>query len=252
MLIANLPERYIDYLYNGLAVNEAFASFLGEANLCPFFRVAGVLALLETMAGDATFDERDRNHVNRDKIALFWRIIGNEQPTDARTPSGDSWPSESMVAFQTYASWIFDDCHLFVYKNKFEQMQPFFNANVQRAETEKIFNDLRGMVSSPLNVEQMRQKLSNSEHGVGGLQRDVYAFFIKLGLLERSMWHETPEIPRRAWKVNWEPSKDQLPRLESPIPLTRACVKALCDDLAIQTVGTLDDTTRAQIRSVST
>lgn len=238
-------------------MDPEFMAFLGDAADAPLLRIAGVIGLLDEMASDFAFDEVDRKHVDREKTALFWRIIGQELPSDAKTDSGTGWPAGFIASLPRQASRILDDCHLWTYVKAWSQTNVFLSRGAARDEVEHIFSTLRDAVQEPVYVEGLRQKFHHSEPGADTVQQLIYTLFIKLGILERAAWAKEPCLIEAQLLETMEQQQDTQPVetwahrvLEDPISRTRACIKELCENLALQTVGGLDDTSRAQIRAV--
>ena len=257
-IVASLPRNHIDKLYTASEFDGEFARFLGDAYDAPLFRIAGVIALLEQMSSDGSFDEGDRKHVDQEKTTLFWRIIGGEVPSDTRTFSGNSWPASFIGSLPGQASRVLDDCHLWAYKKAWEQSHRFFAEDADVRDIESTFTKLKDVVESPLYIEELRLMLIHSLNGITPLQQRVYSIFIKLGLLERAMWEKMRRVGTRYRSLEEIESQRSQPveswasrQLEHPNPLTRSCIKALCENLAMPTVSGLDDTTRAQIKAVS-
>jgi hypothetical protein len=257
-IVASLPRNHIGKLYTSRDLDLETARFFADAYDAPLFRIAGVIALLSQMSSDGAFGEGDRKHVDQEKTALFWRIIGGEVPSDTKTSTGSAWPAAFIETLPAQASRVLDDCHLRAYKKAWDQSNRFFAPDVAASDIQSLFTSFRAMAESPLYREELRLLLLHNSDGVIALQKRVYSIFIKLGLLERAMWKRSELFIVRIFTVEEferqrsKPAQDWASRqLEHPIPLTKLCIKALCENLALPSVGGVDDTTRAQIKAVS-
>ncbi|KAI8316304.1 gata zinc finger domain containing protein [Colletotrichum sp. SAR11_240] len=233
LLEGNLPTDFDGKLYamSHLTGDGRLREFLDGDEFAPFLRVAGTMGLLDRLAADPFFNENDRRHVDREKIALFYRILGGELPIDSKTASGASFDMNEIKDFPSQARAVIDQCQVWAYAMHWTDIAFIWFAPKEMIEP--VFRDLLSQVSSPINVVELQQKLLRGEQGVDGLQQLVFSFYVKLAVLERAL--------QRASRVRTSDDK---------FSKTRECIMHLCDDLSVSTIGGLDDTTRAQIRSL--
>lgn len=235
LLQGNLPYEFGEKLYPNprysLHGSSFLENFLDGDEYLPFLRFTSTLVLLDKLAADPFFEEGDRRHVDREKVAMFFRILGGEIPIDSKTSKGSSFNADTIADFPSQARSVVDQCQFWAHITKWGDMA--FLLMIPKEPLEALFNNFQSQVKSPVGTEELRQKLIRGEEGIAGLQQFVYSLYIKLGILERAL--------QRASHTRTEGDK---------FPITRQCIVDLCNELAIATVGGLDDTTRSQIRAV--
>ena len=222
------------------------------------FRIAGVIALLERMASDGSFDEGDRKHVDQEKTTLFWRIIGGKSLLIPRPPAVMGGQHHSSALSQSKLPVCSTTATFEHTRKPGTRATNSLLQTLMCAISSRIFTNIKDMVEYPLYIEELRLKLIHSSNEVTTLQQRVHSIFIKLGLLERARWKKMLRLItcyRSLEEMDgqrYEPVESWASRqLEHPHPMTRSCIKALCENLAMQTVGGVDATTRAHIRAVS-
>jgi hypothetical protein len=119
-ILTALPRRYRGLIYETTPLPYIYADFLADANDAPVLRVAAIMGVLGKLASDGQIDDGVRGKIDRDKTdTLFWQIIGQQQPVDAKTSSGTGWsPTGFMISLPAQMQRVLDDCHLLANKLK--------------------------------------------------------------------------------------------------------------------------------------
>ncbi|KAJ8111987.1 hypothetical protein OPT61_g5545 [Boeremia exigua] len=257
-ILTALPGRYNGLVYDKSSLPKMYSSFFEDASEAPVLRVAAIVGVLAKLAQDPQISDDIRGKIDRGKTdTLFWQMLGKEKPLDAKTESGTGWSSSSfMGSLPAQMQRILDDCHLFSNMLKWKEGFGFHTDDLGKAE--KAFQELLGRIKDPFYTQDLLQKLASGK-SPADLQKIIYVSFIKLGLVERTIWQRkrgrsvsTLYEAKSNDEERYAKSADYwaVETLVDPIAQTRSSVKVLCDQLYVSTQGTLDDTARSQIREI--
>jgi hypothetical protein len=262
-VLVNLPRRHAGHLYEATQPDANLMAYLEDAAYAPALRIIAIIALMEKMSTDSAFEESDRRHVDAMKTRLFWSIIGQEVDITRKDTNGNSFTSAFIGPIVPQTAHILDCCHIY---SHITALPTSLRGTLERTarepggivKLEELFKELKAQVKDSVNVAQLEQMLLSSPTGINQLQTYMYTNFIKLGILERVIYagqshmfevfnSDGLESMRNARPVEEWVNKSYVLFSQR----SKDCIKDVCDSLAVQSAGSLDDSMRAKIRAVS-